>query len=105
MEFFCHLNFYSVREMISKGMVQGEENISVPNNITCKTCMVSKIHSQPFPTATNKRAKDLLEIIYADVVIEFKRQTSKKFSDILQLLLKRVLGRAASFNPKGQSTL
>lgn len=99
MEFFCHLNFYSVREMISKGMVQGEENISVPNNITCKTCMVSKIHSQPFPTATNKRAKDLLEIIYADVVIEFK------FSDILQLLLKRVLGRAASFNPKGQSTL
>jgi len=48
---YGYLNFSSLREIVSKGMVRGVENMILPQDVKCRTCMLSKIHQLPFPAA------------------------------------------------------
>jgi len=56
---YGYLNFSSLREIVSKGMVRGVENMILPQDVKCRTCMLSKIHQLPFPAATANRATEL----------------------------------------------
>lgn len=63
---FGHLNIQSLHRLASNEMVQGIDKIQPISNITCVSCMKSKICSQPFNEA-DYRAKNLLEIVHSDV--------------------------------------
>jgi len=64
---YGHINFSSLREIFSKGMLRGAENIILSQDVKCRTCILSKIHQLPFPAATANRATELLKLIHADV--------------------------------------
>lgn len=79
-----HLNFSSMKEIISKGLVY------------CKTCMVSKIHAQPFPTATNNLAKDLSTTNPGEFsYMYFLREKNEVLSDFIEFkrLVERQTGK------------
>lgn len=53
-------------------MVHGIENVNFSDSGQCRTCMKCKIHTQSFPTASENRAKQLLELVHTDVCGPFE---------------------------------
>jgi transposase InsO family protein len=72
---YGHLNYASLMDMVNKGLVRGMDKIDVTKNTSCKTCMISKVHVQPFPQASESRAQELLELVHTDVCGPFETQS------------------------------
>lgn len=64
---FGHLNYKSLCEMSSKEMVVGLNLRRTLQPAQCRTCMLSKIHVNPFPQESKTRTTDLLEVVHSDV--------------------------------------
>lgn len=64
---YGHLNTSSLQEMVRKKMVYGVEKVVFKPDAVCKTCMLAKIHVQPFPKITRSRAEELLDMIHSDL--------------------------------------
>jgi hypothetical protein len=62
-----HISFAATKAMITKGMVEGIEITSSPDNTFCETCVKAKITQQPFPDQLNSRAIKYGERIHTDV--------------------------------------
>jgi len=62
-----HISFAAMKAMITKGMVEGIEITSSPDNTFCETCVKAKITQQPFPDQLNSRAIKYGERIHTDV--------------------------------------
>lgn len=64
---YGHLNYKSLGDLANKRVVDGISMEMVANDVECKTCIRSKICSQPFATASKSRSENLLELIHTDV--------------------------------------
>lgn len=72
---YGHLNFRSLTKLTINKMVRGMEGADFSSKVSCKTCMLSKIHVQPFPHSTEKRASKLLAVVHSDVCGPFETKS------------------------------
>ncbi|KAJ0941493.1 putative RNA-directed DNA polymerase [Helianthus annuus] len=70
-----HINFRKMEEMARKGMVRGIPSIKHPTQL-CEGCLVSKQTRQSFPNEAQWRAKEPLELVYADLCGPITPQTA-----------------------------
>ena len=65
---FCHMNYESMRKMISNDCVRGlNPNIKIQNDL-CESCCDGKNHQTPFPSKTDEDHKyGILGLIHTDV--------------------------------------
>lgn len=68
---YGHLNFSSLHELSQKSMVKGMQ-VERVTNVNCQTCMMSKIHTLPFPNESQTKSNDLLELVHSDVCGPFR---------------------------------
>lgn len=61
-----HINFDSIKLMVSKKMVYGIPKIEHVNEI-CESCLVGKQTRLPFPKASAFRSQQVLELIHGDL--------------------------------------
>jgi hypothetical protein len=61
-----HLNFRALRNLSSKGMVQGMPTVDRVEQV-CDGCILGKQHRAPFPQASNFGAEKCLELVHADL--------------------------------------
>lgn len=74
---YDHLNYGILMKLTKNKMlllVFGIENVKFSDSTQCKTCMKSKIHTQPFKMTSKKRAKQLLEL-HIDVCGSFEKRS------------------------------
>lgn len=64
---FGHLNHRSLKDLSSKGMVVGMNIDRETNDLKCKSCMIGKVHTLPFPKQSETCAKDILDVVHSDV--------------------------------------
>ncbi|KAF8834173.1 hypothetical protein BDN67DRAFT_874740, partial [Paxillus ammoniavirescens] len=62
-----HMSFAATKAMVSKGLVEGVEITSYPNNEFCETCVKAKLTHQPFPDELKKRATKYSKCIHTDI--------------------------------------
>ena len=61
-----HVNFKALELMSKERMAIGIPRLIQPMN-KCEGCLMSKQSRSPFPSATNFEAKEILELVYADI--------------------------------------
>lgn len=61
-----HISRETMRRMVSKELVKGMPDIDRTNE-TCVSCLKAKQTRRPFPQAALYRAKELLELVHADL--------------------------------------
>lgn len=61
-----HINFYSLKEMLSKHLMEGFPQINIHDHLYYN-CVAMKQHWTPFPQASSFRAFEPLELIYANI--------------------------------------
>ncbi|KAD4386091.1 hypothetical protein E3N88_26260 [Mikania micrantha] len=61
-----HRNFHSMKLLTTKNLAKGMPTISHPSQV-CDSCTTGKQTRSPFPRHSEYRAKEALELIYADV--------------------------------------
>lgn len=63
---YGHLNYHDLLLLEKQGMVDG---IRLLNNkyLTCEGCVLGKMHREGFPTHTNRRERDILELLHTNV--------------------------------------
>lgn len=64
---YGHLNYTSLKELYSKEMVKGMKIDQNTNKQKCRSCMLGKIHTLPFPKESENSACEILEVIHTDV--------------------------------------
>ena len=62
---YGHLNFGSMRDLVSKDLIRGMQ-LAIPSNMQCTTCIRSKCTQKPFGTSESRSA-DILQIIHTDL--------------------------------------
>lgn len=68
---YGHLNFKNLQDLSSKCMVNGMK-INGNGEMSCRTCMVSKIHVLPFSHESQTKSKELIELVHSDVCGPFR---------------------------------
>lgn len=63
---YGHLNYYSLKEMVSRKLVEGLPQIRLPDQI-CRSYLAGKQSWTPFPRTSAYRANEPLELVYADL--------------------------------------
>ena len=63
---FGHLNFRALRNLSSKGMVEGMPIVKQVEQV-CDGCLLGKQHMKPFPQASKFRARKGLELVHTDL--------------------------------------
>ena len=63
---FGHLNFRALRDLASKGMVEGMPTVDRVEQV-CDGCTFGKQHRIPFPHQSSFRASQGLELVHADL--------------------------------------
>jgi len=63
---FGHLNFRALRDLASKGMVEGMPTVDRVEQV-CDGCTLGKQHRIPFPHQSSFRASQGLELVHADL--------------------------------------
>ena len=65
---FAHLNHASIRDLISKELVQGMTITSqTPPDPICEPCIAGKQHRGPIPRSASHHATQALELVHSDV--------------------------------------
>ena len=68
---FCHLNFRSLHQLGSDGMVLGLPTTTIPEKI-CETCFTGKQTRKSFTAELAMRANDLLGVVHSDICGPFE---------------------------------
>jgi hypothetical protein len=63
---YGHLNFRSLSDLNSKGLVDGMSSVRRVEKV-CDGCVLGKQHRRPFPQASSFRAEKGLELVHADL--------------------------------------
>ena len=64
---YGHINLSSLKDMAVKNMVHGLDLKNAVNDIDCVTCLKSKICVSKFPSESNNRSQEILQLIHSDV--------------------------------------
>ena len=71
---FGHLSFQGLKQLSKGHMVRGLPQIDHVEQI-CDSCMAGKQRRRPFPATSNYRAKNLLDLVHADLCGPIKPET------------------------------
>jgi len=71
---FGHLNFRSLNQLVSRGMVTGLPKFSMPEKL-CEGCLVGKQPRNAFKSYLPMRSSCILEVVHSDFCGPFEDQT------------------------------
>lgn len=63
---FCHINVNNIKELSTKGLVRGLENIKI-NKIHCQGCSSGKSTKAPCKQMKGRQTKKVLELVHSDL--------------------------------------